>query len=233
MNNIVEAENKSESITQLAAQAALYSAAKRLFSIQLILGIPVIVIVAIAALALDKEWFGLPKRDISPYVSIVGLALVLLDTILINPLIGARRSAAAKIQQCFDSAVLRLPWNEIAYGSTPDPEDIEAWAEKNAKLVASGKFNDWYRVEVRELPHETAVLVCQRANCWWDMKLRKRYNIAVGIVGALLFSTLLGVSVWLDLSATSIFSFVVAPFLPFVAIARQSLKPSATLFPVE
>lgn len=221
MNNIVELENERGSISQLAAQAALYSAAKTLFSLQLFLSGPLIVGVAITALAFDREWFGLPKYDLAPYVSILGLGLVLLDIILVNPFVSKWRSLAAKIQQNFDSTILKLPWNKIVYGARPDPEDIEAWAEKNKELVASNEYKDWYRIEVRDLPHEAAVLVCQRANCWWDMKLRLRYNTAIGISGIFLLAFLLGISVWLDLSTTSIFSFVVAPFLPFLSIAAK------------
>ncbi len=221
MNNIVELENRPEAIKQLAAQAALYSGAKSLFSIQLFLSVPFIIIVAFAALALDKEWFAVTKVDISPYVGVLGIVLTLLDTMVFNPLISNRRSTAAKIQQCFDSTVLNLPWNEIVYGARPDQEIVEEWAKKNTRLVTSGKFDNWYRVEVRDLPHEAGRLVCQRANCWWDMQLRSRYNVTVGVVGVVLFATLVGISFGLDLTMSNFFSLVAAPFLPFVAIAPK------------
>ncbi|VXC04778.1 S-4TM family putative pore-forming effector [Massilia sp. 9I] len=221
MNNIVELENKPAAIKQLAAQAALYSTAKTLFSLQLILSVPVVIGVAFLALALDKEWFCLQKRDISAYVGAFGMCLALLDTLLLNPLISYLRGKGATIQQSFDSAVLALAWNDISYGKRPDQEDIEFWAKRNEKLVAAGKFSNWYRPEVRDLPADAARLVCQRANCWWDMQLRRRYNICIGIVGVLLFASLIGISLALDVTTTTFFSLVIAPFLPFVATAPK------------
>lgn len=221
MNSIVELQNKPTAIKQLAAQAALYSTAKTLFAVQLFLSVPVVIFVAFAALALDKEWFGLAKQDIAPYVGALGMCLALLDTLFFNPTISYLREKAATIQQWFDSAVLNLPWNEIAYGKRPDQEDIEFWAKRNQRLMDLGKYNDWYRPEVHDLPPEVARLVCQRANCWWDMQLRRRYNLFVGIVGIGLFGTLVGISLALDVSTTSFFSLVLAPFLPFVATAPK------------
>lgn len=221
MNRIGESQNKPAAIKQLAAQAALYSRAKSLFSLQLFLSVPVVIIVALAALALDKEWFGLGKRDISAYVGALGMCLALLDTLVFNPLISHLRQKAATIQQCFDSAVLELTWSEISYGKRPDQEDIEAWSKRNKNRLDAGSFTDWYRPEVVDLPLAAARLLCQRANCWWDMQLRRRYNIFVGIVGIGLFSSLVAISFGLDVTATTFFSLVIAPFLPFVATAPK------------
>lgn len=217
MNQIVELQNKPQAIKQLAAQAALYSAAKTIFCVQLILGVPVVVVIALSALALDKQWFGLPKKDIAHIVGASGMLLVLLDVFVWNPLISRCREKAAKIQQTFDSSVLGLPWNEIAYEKRPDPEDIEVWAKKNQFYSnGSDRYENWYRTEVNELPIEVARLVCQRSNCWWDMDLRRRYNRMIYVVGAVLFVSLVGISLGLNCSAETFFGLVVAPMLPFL-----------------
>lgn len=221
MNRIVNSQNNPTAIKQLAAQAALYSRAKSLFSLQLFLSVPVVIIFALVALALDKEWFGVRKRDISAYIGALGMCLALMDTLLFNPLISHLRQKAATIQQCFDSAVLELPWSEISYGKRPDQEDIESWAKNNKKNLDAGKFNDWYRPEIVDLPLDAARLLCQRANCWWDMQLRRRYNIFAGGIGIGLFSSLMAISFGLDVTTTTFFSLVVAPFLPFVATAPR------------
>jgi hypothetical protein len=217
MNRIVELQNKPQAIKQLAAQAALYSAAKTVFSIQLILGVPVVVAVALAALALDKQWFGLPKKDIAHLVGASGMLFALLDIFMWNPIITRYREQAAKIQQAFDSSVLNLPWNEIAYEKRPDPEDIEVWAKKNRFYTSgSSKYADWYRIEVSELPAEVARLVCQRSNCWWDMDLRRRYNRIIYAIGGMLFVSLVGIAIGLNCTAETFFGLVIAPLLPFL-----------------
>jgi hypothetical protein len=217
MNHIIELQNKPQAIKQLAAQAALYSAAKTVFSVQLMLSVPVVVVVALVALALDKQWFGLPKKDIAHLIGASGMFFALLDVFVWNPIISDYREKAAKIQQAFDSSVLGLPWNEIAYEKRPDPEDIEVWAKKNRFYTnGSNRYADWYRAEVRELPAEVARLVCQRSNCWWDMDLRRRYNRIVYALGGILFATLVGIAIGLNCTAETFFGFVIAPLMPFM-----------------
>jgi len=217
LNQIVELQNKPQAIKQLAAQAALYSAAKTIFSIQLILGVPVVVVIALAALALDKQWFGLPKKDIAHIVGASGMLFALLDIFVWSPLISRYREKAAKIQQTFDSSVLALSWNEIAYGKRPDLEDVEVWAKKNQFYTnGSNRYENWYRIEVNELPNEVARLVCQRSNCWWDMDLRRRYNRMIYAVGAVLFLSLVGIALGVNCTAETFFGLVVAPLLPFL-----------------
>jgi hypothetical protein len=217
MNRIVELQNKPQAIKQLAAQAALYSAAKTVFSVQLILSVPVVVFVALAALALDKQWFGLPKKDIAHLVGASGMFFALLDVFVWNPIISGYREKAAKIQQAFDSSVLNLPWNEIAYEKRPDPEDIEVWAKKNKFFTnGSGRYENWYRIEVNDLPAEVARLVCQRSNCWWDMDLRRRYNRMIYVIGGILLVSLVCIAIGLNCTAETFFGLVVAPLLPFL-----------------
>jgi hypothetical protein len=216
MNHIIELQNKPQAIKQLAAQAALYSAAKTVFSVQLLLSVPVVVVVALVALALDKQWFGLPRKDIAHLVGASGMFFALLDVFVWNPIISGYREKAAKIQQTFDSSVLNLPWNEIAYEKRPDPEDIEVWAKKN-RFYTNGRnrYVDWYRIEVSELPAEVARLVCQRSNCWWDMDLRRRYNGIIYALGGLLLVSLVGIAIGLNCTAETFFGLVIAPLLPF------------------
>jgi hypothetical protein len=51
-------------------------------------------------------------------------------------------------------------------------------------------LRDWYAPSVGNLPIQLARLVCQRASCWWDAKLRRRYAIwvliALGIFSAVI-----------------------------------------------
>ena len=145
------------------------------------------------------------------------MLFALLDIFVWSPLISRYREKAAKIQQTFDSSVLALSWNEIAYGKRPDLEDVEVWAKKNQFYTnGSNRYENWYRIEVNELPNEVARLVCQRSNCWWDMDLRRRYNRMIYAVGAVLFLSLVGIALGVNCTAETFFGLVVAPLLPFL-----------------
>jgi hypothetical protein len=129
-NTIVDKQNSEASIKRLAAQQTLYSAAKFFFGAQLMLSVPAVIFISLAALAFDKQWFGIPKLDIAWLVGVLGMMFLAMDLLIWNPVINRYREKAAKIQQCFDSEVLGIPWCEITYGKVPDQEDIEEWAKK-------------------------------------------------------------------------------------------------------
>ena len=223
MNHISAKQNEAIAIKQLAAQRALYSRAKALFAVQLTLNVPVLIILAVVALALDKEWWGLPKIDLAWVIGLAGAACLLLDALVWNILIIRLRDHAARIQQAFDAEVLEIPNNEILYGKPADREKVEVWSEGYPvdKLV---DLKDWYRTEVAVLPMDAARLVCQRANCWWDMDVRRRYNWFVGISVALFMIAMIGIAIALDCSTKTVFGLIVAPILPFLTMAIKLIQ---------
>lgn len=223
MNQITTKQNETIAIKRLGAQRALYSRAKTLFALQLILNVPVLILLAGVALALDKEWWGLPKIDIAWVIGLAGALCLLLDALVWNTMISRYREHAARIQQTFDSAVLDIPFNEILYGKTADKEVVEEWSEKYNNTGRNDLIN-WYRVEVAALPMDAARLVCQRSNCWWDMAVRRRYNLVVVILCALFMLAMIGIAIGLDCTAKTVFGLIVAPILPFLTVAIKLIQ---------
>lgn len=224
-NQIVTLQNEPVSIAQLAAQRALYSSAKRLFAVQLLLGVPGVIFISLIALAFDKQWFGVNKIDLAWFVGLSGVAFLLLDVVVWTPIINFRREKAARIQQMFDCYVLQLPWNDVIYGTRPDQEEIVRWARKYSKdYVTHPKLKDWYRVEVAAPKILTARLICQRENCWWDMELRRKYNLVVYWIAALLMVAVAIIALYLDVTMTNFFSLFVAPLLPFLTLAPKLVQ---------
>lgn len=223
MNQIPSKQNEDLAIKRLAAQRALYSRAKILFALQLFLNVPLMVMLAALALALDKEWGGLPKVDIAWVIGAVGVSFLLLDVLVWNIKINAYREQAAKIQQAFDCDVLEMQADEIIYGKAPDKEDVEEWS-KVLPADQLSELKDWYRPEVATLPIDAARLICQRSNCWWDMDIRRRYNWTVGISAALFVSAMIGIAVGLDCSTKTVFGLIVAPILPFLTMAIKLIQ---------
>lgn len=222
-NSIIEKQNNPLSLKRLEAMRVLYSSAKQFFAIQLILSVPTVILIAFVALAFDKKWFGLPHADIAWFVGASGVLFVVLDIFIWNPQINRRREKGAKIQQCFDCEVLTLQWDEIKYGRPPDQEDVEIWSKKY-KHNPARDLKNWYRIEVAALPLNVARVICQRANCWWDMDLRRKYNAAVYLVGAVAIAAISTLAILLDCNVRTFFGLAVAPLLPFLTVAYKLVQ---------
>ncbi|MFC7287434.1 hypothetical protein DBR37_09040 [Herminiimonas sp. KBW02] len=225
MNNIVKKQNSETSIKRLAAQSALYSSAKNFLAAQFVFSVPVAVLIAFVALTLDKELFGLPKTDIAWFVGLSSGMSFLLIELYLNPVMNYKKETAAKIQQYFDSDVLGIPMCNITYGKPLDQEIVEVWAEESfTSGTPKEEFTNWYRVEVDALPMEVARIICQRANCWWDEDLRRRYNKMIRVVGIALFVVILIIVLALDCTITIILGLIVPLILPFVSVASKVIQ---------
>jgi hypothetical protein len=128
------------------------------------------------------------------YAACWGGLLAVLDLILFTPWQTSLKQQAAKIQELFDCAVLRIPWQELKVGRPPDLETVTEWADPAGASYDALKLTNWYAPEVGEVPLPIARIICQRTNCWWDAKLRRRvanWNTAA-ISGILVLITLGG-----------------------------------------
>ena len=223
MNTITVAQETPLNIKRLKAQRQLYSVAKSLCALQILLNVPVIIVISIVAMMFDKAWY-VSKHDLAWLVGAAGMTFFLLDTLVWGPMINRRRTCAAKIQQLFDGEVLQLGWDDILYGKKPDHDKVESYAIKFDASGTTAEFQRWYPVATANAPLELARLLCQRTNLTWDMSLRERYNAWIWITGGLFVGTMLVFAVGFDLSATNFFALVVAPCLPFVAVAAKTIQ---------
>jgi hypothetical protein len=224
-NNIIQKENLPLNIKRLQAQRKLYTTAKTYFSIQLIFSVPVIILISFVVLAFGRGWFKLTPHNYDWIIGASGVLFLFIDIAFLNTVISNYREKAAKIQQCFDCDVLNLKWNKIAYGNTPDPEDTEIWSQAYIRSVREQyNFTNWYRVEVGVLPLNVGKIVCQRANCWWDASLRKRYNILLYVTGIILTALIASIAIFLNGSIQEILTLIIAPVLPFWATAVKLMR---------
>ena len=136
----------------------------------------------------------------------------------------------AKIQELFDCDVLELPWDELKVGKRPEPELIKEQFEKYLGWAATmPPLLDWYAPQVGSLPIHVARLACQRSNCWWDAKQRRRYAIVV-IVGVLIvFLVVLFLAMSQGLTIESFVLKVAAPLSPVLLLGiRQFAEQMET-----
>ena len=209
-NTITQLQSTELQIKRLAAQRRIYSRAKTILAWEI--GITVI---GVAAWSLIVLWVP----SLKAYAALWGVVAVLLDFSLFTPLQSSLKLRAAGIQELFDCDVLSLPWQEIKAGSPPDTETVAEWSRLPA-ATSHETLNvlNWYPAEAGEAPLGVGRLICQRANCWWDARLRRRY--AIWLVAATAATFLFTVVVGL-VGHTTLEQFLLAgvmPFLPVFAI---------------
>ncbi len=197
----------------LAAQRQLYSTAKITIGIQMILAGPVAVIATL---------LGIFYPDLKNYAALLGVTILVLDLVLLSPRQKKLRSQGASVQEAFDTKVLDIEWNEIKAGKRPEPELIH----EQARIFGSDtrnlkKLENWYPVEVQQLPIHWGRIVCQRANVWWDSTLRRRYANAILIILTLLAIALVWFAFSKDLGMTD---FVMKVVIPMAALYKLGVN---------
>lgn len=236
MNSVVDKENSDYNLDRLGAQRYLYSLSKRLFAIQVLLTVFVVVFLSLLAYLLKIKTFvtalGFPETyDISTYVAAYGIILTAVDMIILAPIVNKYREKAAKIQEAFDCDVLKLPWNPVIVGERPDDEDVHVYSQKYKHGDPDcHAIRDWYSRGVARLSIEQARIACQRSNLRWDVELRRRYRFAALVTAVVLFVILLLFAVSVDFSCSTLVSLVFAPFLPaFVLFTRTANEHGQTI----
>ena len=108
---------------------------------------------------------------------LLGVTVLLLDVIFLEPMAKRWKELGAKIQETFDTKLYQLGWNRLKVGNQPDHEEITKLARRYRKRHSDlSKLQDWYPTAVGQVALEHARLVCQRSNLRWDSSLRKTYG---------------------------------------------------------
>lgn len=207
--NILVRQNDERRHLLLAASSATYGNAKTILAVQ----IAGTVGGAMLASILSAKWPAMRSWTVL-YAVIVSL----LDTFVLERIQAKYRKLAAQIQELFDGELFGLPWNVYAAGEPPTAEDIiergDSYLLKRPDPVS---LKDWYPAEIALLPVSYACLVCQRINCWWDERLRKRYLYGLITVLVLLIAGVTAGSLARQLSLEQFFLSVLAPLWPALA----------------
>ena len=216
MNSIPGDQNSERQLQRLAAQRHLYARAKRILGWQVVISGPLAVGIALLVLAAPA---------LKSYAALWGLMVVVSDIAWLTPLQKRLRESAARIQELFDCDVLRLPWDELKAGRRPDPEVVkehsskyETWAKRMPPLV------NWYPREVGSLPLHLARVACQRSNCWWDAKQRRRYASVVLFAALGTFLVLLLLAMVGGLTIQDFILKVMAPAAPALLLGFRQFS---------
>ena len=214
MNNICQQQNTERGLKLLAAQRQLYSDAKRIQIISIVIGVPVVIAWSI---------LGAVFPSFVVYAALWGIIATFLDLLVFSRLQKSVQEKAAKIQQIFDCEVLEFEWAKLNCGIRVEPETIidahNRYKRKNPNL--SG-LQDWYPIRVCQLPIHQARIVCQRSNIWWDANLRRRYSNWIIVFFIILTIIIFLISLVGGLSLDKFLLAVIAPLTPaFILGLRQ------------
>lgn len=219
MNDIPERQNAATQLERLAAQRELYTTAKKVFAAQAVIAGPLAVASAFAAMAFPV---------IRPYTALWGVAASLMEHLWLNTWQNNLKECAARIQEMFDCDVLQLPRNELKVGAQPDPELVKEQALNYApKAERMPRLMDWYPPIVRELPLECARVVCQRENCAWDAKQRRRYASVVALCVFVVVSAVCAIGVMRGLRFDELLTVVIAPLAPVIVLGIRQYRENA------
>ena len=115
--------------------------------------------------------------------------------------------------QRFDCDVLSLRWNDVLAGRLPDAEEVHEAAKKDNPR-ADAPLENWYPTVIDSLPLHQARVVCQRTNCWWDAKLRRRYSITILILLGLVSGSVVSLGLLTGMNLRKFVLAVAAPLSP-------------------
>ncbi len=232
---MISEQNEKKNIELLAAQRYLYSSAKRTLHLQFILDMPVMLLLGGFAAILRSSTamgaLGLQPYDLKWFVTISGLAVALLDSLLLERHAGSCKLRGARVQELFDSRVLELPWNDVFVGEQPDREDVLNMAAKYCRNREGFlELENWYPCVAARLPQHCARLLCQRENMAWDSDLRRKFVGHVVLAAVLTLVLLLGIAMAGRFTVTDFLAFVLAPFMPALTFTiRQARANKRTI----
>lgn len=175
MNSITKQQDSPEILKLLAAQRELYSSAKKTFLLQTIFSVAIPVLAAFSILYYP---------DLSVYGAIYGILFLVIDEVIFNHIIDGRKRKAVSIQEKLDCSLFGISPSPLRPSNLVTDEEIQSYYTKHIGKNPDHKLKAWYPEAIADLNNDlVATLICQRANCWWDSKLKRRYkNVLTGLM---------------------------------------------------
>ena len=216
MNSFKLKQNTETSLRRLAAQSFLYSFAKKIFAIQVILSVPIIVILSFLTLSF-------------PQVKIISatwaILLTLFDLLFLKNYIKTLKRKAANIQELFDCDVLGIEWQEIKIEIIPSVDEIFEYSNEYKRKEGNyDKLVNWYPLQIDELPSIGIQIICQYLNCWWDLKLRKKYTNSLIIILVVFFLIILVLGLINGITLADFILLFILPIMPAMILGIRQIN---------
>lgn len=214
-------QNKPERIELLRAQRLFYARAKLY---QNSFAICALLLPAIGVI------FGTHFPGIRPFLGLGSILVLLLEVGIISRKQREDCKRGAKVQEQFDTEVLRLDWNRLVAGGKVDAEDIRAITSSPLPEAEHERLVNWYEPVVARLPLAVGRLICQRTNLAYDMRVRKTYGGVLLGSAIILFVLLTFAGLYQGLNVNELILTLYLPALPFAAfVLREHRKQGDTV----
>ena len=171
-NGISKRQNESGNIELLAAQRELYSEAKRMTFIQFVISVLFpITLPILRNLCINSN------RQLA-FIVLLSILLVIFNVFYFEKTVKSKRLAAARIQELFDTNVLKIKWNEEVCGSKIFAHSgVKLKAEQyKKKSVSLDNLMDWYSKHYSSVDLSAGRIMCQKVNVTWDNEVREKFQ---------------------------------------------------------
>jgi len=173
-NDIPTRQNESRQLERLAASRYLYLRAKFWLGLSLVLAVPIAAGLAVLVMKVAGA---------KPYAAIWSIFVTFINFFVFERWQKENMSLAASVQEKMDCDLFGIDWRSTR--PEPTPEDVVDASERFKKRSLE-PLKDWYPPALGEVPLSVARVICQRANCTWEKRVRDRYANALLIMcGAL------------------------------------------------
>lgn len=207
MNRITQIQNEEKFIEYLKAQRVAYSQCK-VYQVFDVISVLMAIILPI---------IGMYKNDIVNYLGAFGVLWTVIYLVTENYR-KKKTEQGAKLQEQFDTELFDIPWNEILCKNkiaTDTRIDL-------AKEYNGNDLTNWYSIEVdSSLPKAIAIILCQRINFSWELKLRKKFVTFLIILLVAYYGIFIGFFVAKNIGFYDIL-LLIAPSLSFLIYGVQN-----------
>ena len=213
---IATEQNSDRQLQRLGAQRQLYSKGKTIFGWQVFVSGPIAVVSAFLVLAFPS---------LKGVAACWGVLVTLADLFWLTPWQKRVKDEAARVQEAFDCDVLDLPWNGLKAGKRPDAELIKEQSDQYERRPDKmPPVNNWYSPSVSDLPLYIGRIACQRSNCWWDSKQRRRYAVSVIALVFIVLLVVLSLSVGKGFTIEDFVLRIAAPLSPALLLGIRQFS---------
>jgi hypothetical protein len=167
---IPQLQNTEASKTLLRAAFTSHRRAQRLQAVRTWLSLAVAGMAIVAAV----------KPSTAEAASVIGGIWALAYAATVNVSLNETRRAAT-LQEMFDVAIFRLPWNSMAAGHRIEHHEVSRLARRYRG--PEDRLVNYY--DIPALPRPFDVLACQHQNLAWGARVRARYGtlLTIALIG--------------------------------------------------
>lgn len=94
------------------------------------------------------------------------------------------------------------------------------WLRKN-KTIKQRELETWWDESLNEVNFAQARLICSCVTFYWEVELRKKYQLFLSLILALSILVPLAVSLYFDFGTYKMIVLALAPFTPFVSLVLE------------